>query len=115
MHHVGDALTQVGFAEPVVDVEYLTVTYEELPKLMADLRGVGSINATDNRNPGLTGRRTLRQLTEAYEQYRNENNRLPVTLEIIYGLAWCGEPRPGIQGPDGNVEFPIDALKLRPR
>jgi malonyl-CoA O-methyltransferase len=113
MHHVGDALIQAGFAEPVVDVELLTVTYDALPKLMADLRGVGSINATDNRNPNLTGRRSWRRLTDAYEQYRNENNKLPVTFEIIYGLAWCGESRSGVRAPDGAVEFPIDELKLR--
>jgi malonyl-CoA O-methyltransferase len=113
MHHVGDALIQAGYAEPVVDVENLTVTYDALPKLMADLRGAGSINATDNRNPDLTGRRSWRRLADAYEQYRNENNQLPVTLEIIYGLAWCGEAKPAMREPDGSVNFPIDELKLR--
>jgi len=115
MHHVGDALIQAGFAEPVIDVERLTVTYDSLSKLMADLRGVGSINATDKRNPGLTGRHCWRRLAEAYEQYRNENKQLPVTLEIIYGLAWSGEARSSLQGSDGTAEFPIDELRLRSR
>jgi malonyl-CoA O-methyltransferase len=115
MHHVGDALIQAGFAEPVVDVEVLTVTYDTLSKLIADLRGAGSINATDHRNPDLTGRRSWRRLTDAYEQYRNKNKQLSVTLEIIYGLAWCGEIKPGMRSADGAIEFPVEELKLSSR
>jgi malonyl-CoA O-methyltransferase len=115
MHHVGDALVRAGFAEPVVDTEVLTVTYDTLSKLIADLRGAGSINATDHRNPDLTGRRSWQRLTDACEKYRNENNELSITLEIIYGLAWCGEIKPGLRGADGAVEFAVDDLKLRAR
>jgi len=91
------------------------VTYDTLSKLIADLRGVGSINATDHRNPDLTGRRSWQRLTDACEKYRNENNELSITLEIIYGLAWCGEINPGLRGADGAVEFAVDDLKLRAR
>lgn len=110
MHHVGDALIQAGFAEPVVDVEVLTVTYERLTPLLKDLRALGSINATANRNPGLTGRKHWRRFTDACDRKRDEDGRLPVTLEVIYGLAWAGEPARGMRGRNGVIEFPIDAL-----
>jgi malonyl-CoA O-methyltransferase len=113
MHHVGDALIQAGFTEPVVDVEILTITYDSLAKLMKDLRETGSINATAARNRALSGREAWRKLGDAYEQYRNENNRLPVTLEIIYGLAWSGETRPGVSAREGTVEFPLGDLSVR--
>jgi malonyl-CoA O-methyltransferase len=110
MHHVGDALVQAGFVEPVVDVETLTITYENLPRLLADLRGVGSINATEHRNPGLTGRQAWQRMSEAYERRRDKNGRLPVTLEIIYGLAWSGEPGKGVRMSAGEIEFPLADL-----
>jgi malonyl-CoA O-methyltransferase len=113
MHHVGDALIQAGFVEPVVDVEFLTVTYESLTKLVSDLKGTGSINATENRNPALTTPGRWRLLADAYDQYRNENNQLPVTLEIIYGLAWAGDAGAGLRPRDGAVEFPLSELSIR--
>jgi len=110
MHNVGDALVQAGFVEPVVDVETLTITYESLSRLMADLRGAGSINATEHRNPGLTGRRAWQRMSEAYERWRDDNGRLPVTLEVIYGLAWSGEPDKGVRMSSGTVEFALADL-----
>jgi malonyl-CoA O-methyltransferase len=110
MHHIGDALIRSGFAEPVLDVETLTITYEHFPRLMADLRGVGSINATDNRNPGLTGKKNWQRMSDAYEQYRDAEGRLPVTLEIVYGLGWCGQPEPRRTLSDGGIEIPIENL-----
>lgn len=107
MHDLGDALVHAGFAEPVLDVETLTVTYENVPRLMADLRGVGAINATDNRNPGLTGRRNWQRMLDAYEEFRNREDRLPATIEIVFALAWCGEPR----ARDGIIEVPIETLR----
>jgi malonyl-CoA O-methyltransferase len=108
MHDLGDALIQAGFAEPVMYTETLTITYQSLARAIADLRGVGSINATTGRNRGLTGRQTWQRLTVGYEQYRNADGKLPVTLEIIYGLAWSGQPGSGTRLSDGEFEFPID-------
>ena len=115
MHHIGDALVQAGFVEPVVDVETLTVTYDDLPRLLADLKAAGSINATERRNPGLTGRRGWQRMCNAYEKFRDAKGQLPVTLEIIYGLAWCGRAETGIKTLDGTIEIPVEQLKPRAR
>jgi len=41
MHDVGDMLVACGFAEPVMDVERLTLTYPRVDDLARDLRESG--------------------------------------------------------------------------
>ena len=87
MHDVGDALVRGGFAEPVLDVERYTLTYEDARDLMRDLKTIGAHNATAGRPRGLTGRRTLDRMLAAYEAYRREG-RLPATYEVVFAQAW---------------------------
>ena len=115
MHDLGDLLIRAGFAEPVVDTERLTITYEDVVKLVADLRGIGSVNATPARNPGLTGRRTWARMRSAYDQLRDSSGRLPVTLEVVYGQAWRDDPRHGRRATAGEAEIPVDSLVGRLR
>ncbi len=110
MHNLGDALIQAGFVEPVVDNELVTVTYESLARLFAELRSAGSINATPERNRGLTGRKGWQRMSDAYEQQRDKLGRLPVTMEIIYGLAWSGGSGTNTRTRPDEFEFPISDL-----
>lgn len=98
MHDVGDMLMEAGFAEPVMDMELITLTYGELADLMADLRHSGSINAAAGRRRGLTGRRLWQRMSESYEMQRHDG-RLPASFEVVYGHAWKAEPR---ISPDGR-------------
>jgi malonyl-CoA O-methyltransferase len=92
MHDVGDMLVACGFAEPVMDVELLTLTYARVDDLARDLKASGQTCAADDRPRGLTGRESWRAMVAAYESERREG-RLPATVEIVYGHAWKGEPR----------------------
>ncbi|MGH8226082.1 MAG: malonyl-ACP O-methyltransferase BioC [Gammaproteobacteria bacterium] len=87
MHDLGDALIRAGFAEPVMDVEYMTLTYEGVRELMRDLKIIGASNATVGRARGLTGTGRLAAVERAYERFRRDG-RLPATYEIVYGTAW---------------------------
>lgn len=87
MHDIGDMLLHTRFAEPIMDAERLTVTYKEMMSLMRDLKQVGAHNVTAQRPRGLTGRRQLQQLQQAYEQFRTDG-LLPATYEVVYGHAW---------------------------
>ena len=87
MHDIGDALIRAGFAEPVMDVEQLTLTYANVNSLAKDLKAIGARNVTVGRPRGLGGRRRLERLTAAYEPLRREG-RLPATYEVVYGTAW---------------------------
>ena len=97
MHDIGDALLRSGFAGPVMDVERLTVTYGDVRDLMRDLKQIGAHNVTAGRARGLTGRRRLQAMVEAYERHRR-NGVLPASYEIVHGHAWA---------PQASVSVPL--------
>jgi malonyl-CoA O-methyltransferase len=110
MHDLGDALLQAGFADPVMDMEMLTLTYASLDELFADLRTTGANNAARNRPHGLSGRAGWEAARAHYETLRRDE-RLPVSIEIIQGQAWKAAagtqaPKPATT-PDGRsiVQF----------
>lgn len=97
MHDVGDALLQAGFRDPVVDMEMITLTYDEVRDLLHDLKAIGANNATAGRNRGLTGKQQLQAFYQAYEQFRLGNGKYPATYEVLYGHAWVPEILPSQQ------------------
>lgn len=92
MHDVGDMLVSSGFAEPVMDMETITLTYPDVALLARDLKVSGQTCAVRDRNHGLLGRTAWRRMLEAYERAR-QGGKLPATIEVVYGHAWKGEPR----------------------
>jgi len=94
MHDIGDALMRAGFAAPVMDMETVTLTYDDLAGLMRDLKALGAHNANQGRGRGLLGKVAWQRLQQQYEALRREG-KLPATYEVIYGHAWKGEKRPG--------------------
>ena len=97
MHDLGDMLVQAGFAEPVMDMEKLTLTYADADALMRDLKATGEQNAAVGRPRGLMGRGRWQRLLAALEHFRREG-RLPITFEVVYGHAWKPEPRVAADG-----------------
>lgn len=93
MHDIGDALIRAGFVEPVMDVEHITMTYDDVFALMRDLKRIGAHNVTAGRARNLTGRERMRKLSAAYEKSRRDG-RLPATYEVVYGTAWAPVFRP---------------------
>jgi malonyl-CoA O-methyltransferase len=92
MHDVGDMLVHAGFADPVMDMEMITMTYADAGALMRDLKAIGAQNARADRRRGLTGRHKWQRMLAALEEFRRDG-RLPASFEIIYGHAWKPEPR----------------------
>jgi len=95
MHDVGDALLRTRFADPVMDVERLTVTYADVWKLMRELKQIGAHNVTAGRPRGLTGKARMQRLVGAYEHYRSQGV-LPASYEIVNGHAWSTSAECGI-------------------
>ncbi|MGH8179323.1 MAG: malonyl-ACP O-methyltransferase BioC [Steroidobacter sp.] len=112
MHDLGDALLRARFAEPVMDVERLTVTYSSVQTLFRELKASGSRNIAQGRSHGLTGRKRWRAL-EHYGESSLREGALPISVEVVYGQAWAGELRP-IRPAAGEVRVPITDLKRRP-
>lgn len=97
MHDFGDMLVNAGFSTPVMDMEKITITYENTDKLFADVRAIGG-NPLTTRRQGLIGRRAWRQVLQALEGMRRADGRIPLTYEIIYGHAFRPVPRTTSKG-----------------
>jgi len=87
MHDFGDMLINVGFSTPVMDMETITVTYESVDKLMADVRAWGG-NPLVNKRRGLLGADAWAKVVGLLEQNRLSDGRIPLTFEIVYGHAF---------------------------
>lgn len=92
MHDIGDMLVEAGFADPVMEMEKLTLTYDDVKAVMQDLRDIGAHNATSGRARGMMGKAAWRRITDNYEGLRRDG-KLPATFEIIYGHAWKSAPK----------------------
>jgi malonyl-CoA O-methyltransferase len=92
MHDIGDMLVHGGFAEPVMDMEYITMTYDDVRGVLQDLKAIGAHNATAGRARGLMGKNAWARLVENYESLRS-NGKLPATFEVVYGHAWKPQPK----------------------
>ena len=93
MHDWGDMLVQTGFAEPVMDMERITLTYETPQRLLQELTELGR-NFHPDRFPGLRGKAwKARLLRELAEQLTNADGRLSLTFEVIYGHAMKAQPK----------------------
>jgi malonyl-CoA O-methyltransferase len=87
MHDMGDEMLAAKLADPVLDMEMLTLTYKNIFDLMRDLKSVGAHNINNTRNHGLTGKGQFDKLKQAYEQFRSDGV-LPLSYEVVYGHAW---------------------------
>jgi malonyl-CoA O-methyltransferase len=92
MHDVGDMLVQAGFADPVMDMEMITMTYADAGALLRYLMALGAHNARTDRRRSLTGRHRWQRMLAALEDFRRDG-RFPASFEVVYGHAWKPEPR----------------------
>jgi malonyl-CoA O-methyltransferase len=98
MHDWGDMLVQAGFAEPVMDMERITLTYADVESLLAECRMLGR-NLHQERFAGLRGKSWLAQLKMALLSLAraDQKGRLTLTIEVIYGHALKPLPRLKVQ------------------
>ena len=94
MHDWGDMLVAAGFAEPVMDMVRITLTFESPARLLQELAGLGR-NFHPARFQGLRGRAWRAELERVLEQnLKSEaDGRLSLTFEVIYGHALKPKPR----------------------
>ena len=94
MHDWGDMLVAAGFAEPVMDMERITLTYASPARLLAELAEIGR-NFHPARFAGLRGRGYLTRLEQELAKHlaTGPDGRLSLTFEVIYGHALKPQPR----------------------
>ncbi|MDX1517349.1 MAG: methyltransferase domain-containing protein [Woeseiaceae bacterium] len=105
MHNVGDALVHGGLRDPVLDVDRLTVTYDEPDKLFHDLTAVGGRNALADRRRSLSVPASLQTVRDALAPREGASN-IVVELELVYGHCWGGS------GPPSRGDVRIDATRI---
>jgi NADH dehydrogenase [ubiquinone] 1 alpha subcomplex assembly factor 5 len=87
---MGNLLQRAGFALPVIDSDIVTVTYDNIFKLLSDLRGMGESNAIMARDKSPLPRAVIMETAKLYqEQFSDTDNRISATFEIIFLLGWA--------------------------
>ena len=100
MHDWGDMLVGTGFAEPIMDMERIVLTWATPEAALAELRGIGR-NLHPGRFPGLRGRRWKTQLLDALAGLAvpgQDDGRIALGFEIVYGHAFKPPPRVALSG-----------------
>ena len=92
MHDWGDMLVSAGFAEPVMDMERIELSFETPQRLLQELRELGR-NLHPARFPGLRGRGWQGRLHAALGRLAGTDGRLRLSFEIIYGHAFKPQRR----------------------
>jgi malonyl-CoA O-methyltransferase len=93
MHDWGDLLVRTGFAEPVMDMERIVLSFASPERALQELRGLGR-NLHPNRFPSLKGKRWHQHLLkQMQERMSNAQGQIEMSFEIIYGHAFKPVPR----------------------
>jgi len=105
---LGGLLQRAGFTLPVVDRDRIVVTYDNVMKLFADLRGMGEGNALSEQERRFTRRTLVMRAAEIYhERYAGDDGRVSATFNIVYLHGWA--PHASQQQPlaPGSAETPL--------
>jgi malonyl-CoA O-methyltransferase len=91
LHDLGDMLLAAGFADPVMEMERIELTYSSPRGLLRDQRRLGV-------RDGLLGPMGFREGRRVFRAWQRREERLPATFEIVYGHAWKAAPKTGADG-----------------
>ncbi len=98
LHDLGDMLVHAGFADPVMDMEVITLEYASAAALWRDLKAQGATNSMQNRPRGLLTPRKLRAIEGELDAGRIDNGPIRIGVEVIYGHAWKVAPKKTADG-----------------
>lgn len=94
----GALLQRAGFALPVTDVDSLTVRYDTMFGLMADLRSMGMQNALVGRSRRPATRKLFARAAQIYaDRFSDPDGRVRATFSFIWISGWA--PAPSQQKP----------------
>jgi malonyl-CoA O-methyltransferase len=109
MHDWGDMLAETGFAEPVMDMERIVLTYADVGSLVTDLRGLGR-NLASDRCATVRSRGWSKHWQQALNERlpRTPDGRFSLTFEVIYGHAFKPVPRVAVAA---ESAIPIGSMR----
>ena len=87
---MGGLLQRAGFAMPVTDCETITVRYDTLFRLIADLRAMGLGNALNARSRKPLTRAFWAKANEIYaEKFSDADGRIRATFSVLWLSGWA--------------------------
>lgn len=82
-----------GFALPVVDIQPITVRYNNIFSLLHDIRGMGEQAPTDPKPEDFVSRNLLERTNKIYRKnYAERDGKIPATFQIIWISGWSPSP-----------------------
>lgn len=105
MHDLGDGLLNAGLADPVLDVDRLSISYDDAEKLFADLTAAGGRNALRGRNRSLVGKQRFRRMTDELQR-AGSDGKITLDLELVFGHCWSTGPKMDA------ADFRVDASRI---
>lgn len=96
MHDMGDLLLQLGWLDPVLDVNHYTLNYADSAHLLEELQASGMWFPTSEMKENVLNQKALSQ---------------EVTFEIIFAHAFA--PDPMNRNVNGEVRIPLSKLKRK--
>ena len=117
MHDWGDMLVHAGFAEPVMDMETITLGFATPERLLQELRELGC-NLHPQRFAGLRGKAWLAQLHAAigtHLRVAEDNGQLTLSFEIVYGHAFKPQPRVVVEAESAVSLAQMRSMLKQPR
>ena len=112
LHDIGDMLVHAGFADPVMDMEVITLEYATAAALWSDIKAQGAVNSMQTRPRGLLTPRKLRAIESALDSARKPDGPIRISVEVIYGHAWKVAPKKTAEG-HGIVR--LESIQRGPR
>ena len=90
LQQMGALMQRAQFSLPVIDSEKITVTYDNIFKLIADLRAMGESNTLIDRSKTLSSKELFAKTDKIYKQnFSDTDGKIHTTFEIIFVLGWA--------------------------
>ena len=108
-------LQRAGFAMPVADIDRITVRYDNVFKLMHDLRGMAETNTLADRSRMPATRSLMLRAAEIYaERFADPDGRIRASFEIVHFGGWAPHPdQPKAKRPGSATARLADALGVK--
>ncbi len=105
MHHYGDMLNELGFIDPVMDLENITLKFDDFFGAINSIRKIGANVSIDKPKKPLT-KNEVNTIINSFP--KSLDNKYPLTYEVIYGTAWA---KKSMSHDDSKVVIPIREKK----
>ncbi len=111
---VGDLVSRVGLALPVIDSDGLDLRYREFDKLINDIRDMGGSNALDGNIRPLS-RSVYERTKEMFHKQADAEGKISEHIELIYLCGWAPHPDQPAPARRGSGQVSLKTALNKPK